>query len=55
VENLPTNQQVLAIGRDAGNEYVLVQSPTNAQKTCWVWKDYITVKGDSYTLPVVSN
>jgi hypothetical protein len=55
VENLATNQQVLAIGRNAGNEYVLVQSPTNAQKTCWVWKDYITVKGDSYTLPVVSN
>ncbi len=40
--------------RDAQNNYFLIQFPGNTAKTCWVWKNYVTVNGNSYTLPVAT-
>ena len=40
--------------RDSGNNYFLISFPGDSSKTCWVWKNYIRVDGNSYTLPVAT-
>jgi hypothetical protein len=47
-------ESLTAIGRDATNSYYLVQSTTDSTKVCWLWKDYVTVNGNAYTLPVAT-
>jgi len=43
-----------ALGRDDANDYYLIQSTSGTQYSCWIWKNYITINGNAYTLPVAT-
>ncbi len=43
-----------ALGRDAANDYYLIQSTSGTPYSCWIWKNYITINGNAYTLPLAT-
>jgi hypothetical protein len=51
---LKAGATLVTYARDVQNNYFLIQFPGDSTKTCWVWKNYITVNGNSYTLPVAT-
>ena len=53
VKRLVLGTEYTAIGRDSETDFYLVQYDDSGS-TCWAWKNYITVLGNGYTLPVVT-
>jgi hypothetical protein len=49
---LKQGESLTALARNDSNDYYLVQSTTDSQKVCWLWKNYVTINGNAYTLPV---
>lgn len=45
-------ESLTALARNETNDYYLVQSTTDTTKKCWLWKNYVTINGNAYTLPV---
>lgn len=54
VKRLVKGSEYTALGRDENTEYYLVQYSDSSSDTCWAWKNYITIEGNGYTLPVVT-
>lgn len=46
--------QMLTLGRTAASDYYLVQFEDGTNHQCWAWKNYLTISGNSYDLPVVT-
>ena len=46
--------QMLTLGRTAASDYYLVQFEDGTNHQCWAWKNYLTIDGNSYDLPVVT-
>jgi hypothetical protein len=51
---LKQGETLLTFGRDADTNYFLIEAPNKAGTTCWVWKNYVTVEGNGYTLPIAT-
>lgn len=51
---LKQGESLLTMARDAETNYFLIEAPNKAGTTCWVWKNYVTVEGNSYTLPIAT-
>ena len=50
---LPVGKSAEVVGRDAYNQYWIIQNPNNPG-TCWLWGQYATVTGDTSQLPVIA-
>jgi hypothetical protein len=46
--------QMTTLGRNDANDYYLVQFEDGTNNQCWAWKNYISIAGNSYDLPVVT-
>jgi hypothetical protein len=46
--------QMHTLGRNEQNDYYLVQFEDGTNNQCWAWKNYISIDGNAYELPVVT-
>ena len=52
---LSKDDQLIAVGRNAANDYYFVEIPNETGKYCWLWANYALVSGESSTLPILAN
>jgi glucose/arabinose dehydrogenase len=50
---LKTGEILSALGRNSSNTFYLINNPSDAGQTCWVWNNYVLINGISSDLPVM--
>ena len=49
-----SGQDVKIVSKTTLDSYLIVEDPTNAAQTCWLWTQYVSINGDLSSLPVAT-